>query len=240
MFSSPHLRRYNERIHIDGVEISDASLCAAFARIDQARGEVSLTYFEFNALAAFLCFDTAALDVWVLEVGLGGRLDAANVIDTDVAIVTSIGLDHTEWLGNDLDSIGREKAGICRAGRPLLFGSIDMPNAIEQVTNEVGAQLLRAGHDFSFRQYANDWTWSMGQQVFDALPLPALAGAVQLENASSAIAALQLLQLRLPITREAIEQGLRTVHLEGRFNALRAPTWNGYWMWRTTRCQRAS
>jgi len=220
MFSSPHLRRYNERIHIAGKEVSDATLCAAFERIDTARGDISLTYFEFNALAAFVCFAAADLDVWVLEVGLGGRLDAANAIDADVAIVTSIGLDHTEWLGNDLDSIGREKAGICRAGRPLLFGSMEMPVSIEQVATQRGAQLLRAGGDFSHRQHEQSWSWQMGQQRFDDLPLPALAGAVQVANASCALAALQLLQARLPMTRAAITTGLRNVHLDGRFQRI--------------------
>ena len=220
VFSSPHLRRYNERIHINGVEVSDASLCAAFDRIDRARGEISLTYFEFNALAAFVCFATAGIDVWILEVGLGGRLDAANVIDSDIAIVTSIGLDHTEWLGNDLDSIGREKAGICRVGKPLLFGSLEMPASIAQVAKEVGAQLLRAGEDFSFEQYAHHWNSKMGLSAMDALPMPALTGTVQIANASCAIAALQLLQQRLPMTRVAIDTGLRDVYLEGRFQRI--------------------
>lgn len=217
VFSSPHFRRYNERIQIDGEEISDASLCVAFDRIDQARAEVSLTYFEFNALAAYMCFASANVDVWILEVGLGGRLDAANVIDSDVAIVTSIGLDHTEWLGNDLNSIGREKAGICRPGRPLLFGSLDMPASIAQVAREVGANLLRAGKDYSFDQLDTSWDWRMGKHEYVALPLPALAGTVQMANASCALAALQILQSRLPITRAAIETGLRYVHLDGRF-----------------------
>ncbi len=216
LFTSPHLRRYNERIRIAGNEISDASLCAAFERIDQARGDISLTYFEFNALAAFLCFDSAALDVWVLEVGMGGRLDAVNVIDADVAIVTSIGLDHTEWLGSDLDSIAREKAGIFRSGRPALFGSSDMPAAIQQVATETGAHLLRAGRDFDYQTHESNWTWTMGQQRFDALPPIALAGEVQLANASCVLAALQLLRERLPVARFAIEQGLHTVHLDGR------------------------
>ncbi|MGE0114061.1 MAG: bifunctional tetrahydrofolate synthase/dihydrofolate synthase [Steroidobacteraceae bacterium] len=216
IFTSPHLRRYNERIHIAGVEVSDASLCAAFERIDQARGDISLTYFEFNALAAFLCFETARLDAWVLEVGMGGRLDAVNVLDADVAIVTAIGLDHTEWLGDDLDSIAREKAGIYRAGRPALFGSAEMPMAIRQVVEEVGAQLLRAGQDFGFERRQHGWTWVMGAQRIEALPLPAIAGDVQLANASCAIAALQLLRARLPMTRAALDLGLRQVRLNGR------------------------
>lgn len=215
-FTSPHLHRYNERIRIAGQEVSDAALCAAFARIDQARGDISLTYFEFNTLAALLCFDTAGLDAWVLEVGMGGRLDAVNIIDADVAIVTAIGLDHTEWLGNDLNSIAREKAGIFRAGRPALFGSVQMPDAIPQVAAAVGAQLLRAGRDFAYAREAGTWHWRMGTQQLEALPLPALAGEVQLANASCVLAALQLLHGRLPLTRAAIERGLQQVRLSGR------------------------
>jgi dihydrofolate synthase / folylpolyglutamate synthase len=222
LFTSPHLRRYNERIRIAAAEISDASLCAAFARIDAARAEISLTYFEFNALAALLCFESAAVDVWILEVGMGGRLDAVNVIDADVAIITSIGLDHTEWLGNDLNSIAREKAGICRAGRPVLFGSLEMPAAISEVANEQGAQLLRAGLDFSFQRDADTATWIMGAQQLQGLPLPALPGEVQLANAGCALTALQLLKPRLPLTRAAIERGLQQAHLDGRLQLIQA------------------
>jgi dihydrofolate synthase/folylpolyglutamate synthase len=216
LFTSPHLRRYNERIRIVGEEISDSSLCAAFERIDQARGDISLTYFEFNALAALLCFDTASLDAWLLEVGMGGRLDAVNVMDADVAVVTSIGLDHTEWLGSDLNSIAREKAGIFRGGRPALFGSLAMPNAIQQVADQAGARLLRAGRDFGFARGSATWAWQMAAESMDCLPLPALAGEVQLENASTALATLHLLQARLPLSRAAIEQGLQRVQLPGR------------------------
>jgi dihydrofolate synthase / folylpolyglutamate synthase len=216
LLTSPHLRRYNERIRIADSEVSDASLCAAFERIDQARGDTSLTYFEFNALAAFLCFDSATLDAWVLEVGMGGRLDAVNVVAADVAIVTSIGLDHTEWLGSDLDSIAREKAGIFRSGRPAVFGSTAMPSAVQQVATAVGASLLRAGRDFGFQKNESGWTWTMGQQRLQGLPPPALPGEVQWANASCALAALQLLRERLPVTRIAIEQGLHNVHLDGR------------------------
>lgn len=216
LFTSPHLRRYNERICIADTEISDASLCAVFERIDRMRGDISLTYFEFNALAALLCFDTASLDAWVLEVGMGGRLDAVNVVDADVAIVTSIGLDHTEWLGTDLDSIAREKAGVFRSGRPALYGSTAMPMTIAQVAAEVGASLLRAGHDFNYQAGITAWTWTMGEQCLESLPYPALAGEVQLANASCAIAAVQLLQDHLPVTRDAIDQGLRNVRLNGR------------------------
>lgn len=216
LFTSPHLRRYNERIRIADAEVSDASLCAAFARIDAARGDISLTYFEFNALAALLCFDSAHLDVWLLEVGMGGRLDAVNVIDADVAIVTSIGLDHTEWLGNDLNSIAREKAGIFRAHRPAIFGSIDMPVAIAQVAEQVGADLLQAGKDFGYERGSRTWDWHCNATQMLALPPPSLPGEVQFANASAALMALQLLQVRLPVSRTAIERGLQQVQLSGR------------------------
>lgn len=216
VFTSPHLNRYNERIRIASEAVSDASLCAAFARIDAARGDISLTYFEFNTLAALLCFSSAKLDVWILEVGMGGRLDAVNVIDADVAIVTSIGLDHTEWLGTDLNSIAREKAGIFRTDRPAIYGSTEMPAAIQQVAEKVDAQLLRAGDAFDYVPQRHTWDWRFDQTRLLGLPMPGLAGAVQLANASAALAALHLLQDRLPMSRAAIEQGLRHAHLPGR------------------------
>jgi dihydrofolate synthase/folylpolyglutamate synthase len=217
VFTSPHLRRYNERIRIAGTEITDAGLCAAFARIDAARGEISLTYFEFNTLAALLTFAAANLDAWILEVGMGGRLDAVNVVDADVALVTSIGLDHTEWLGNDLNSIAREKAGIYRHGRPALFGAEVMPKAIEDVAQAIAAPLLRAGRDFGHTRQASRWHWWMQDTQLDELPLPGIAGQVQLDNASSVLALVQCLQTRLPVARVAIDSGLTEVRLPGRF-----------------------
>lgn len=219
-FTSPHLRRYNERISIAGRQISSTELCALFERIDSARGEISLTYFEFNTLAALLAFETAHLDVWVLEVGMGGRLDAVNVVDPDVALVTSIGLDHTEWLGTDLNSIAREKAGIFRDGRPAVFGSQQMPEAIAEVADQVGASLLRAGHDFRCSQQVDRWSWSMGRASLVDLPLPGIAGAIQLDNASSALTIVQLLKTRVPVTQQAIVSGLQCVQLSGRFQVI--------------------
>src|SRR4029453_17949499 len=155
-FTSPHLLRYNERIVIDGREVSDASLVAAFERIDAARSDDTLTFFEFNTLAALLVFDTAGVDAMVLEVGLGGRLDSVNAVDADVAIVTSISLDHMDWLGPDVESIGREKAGIFRAGRPAIFGSRTMPESIAEVARELGTPLYRLGHDFEWSRKQED------------------------------------------------------------------------------------
>ena len=220
-FTSPHLIRYNERIVIDGREISDASLVAAFERIDAARGNDTLTFFEFNTLAALLVFDTAGLDAIVLEVGLGGRLDSVNAVDADVAVVTSIALDHTDWLGPDVETIGGEKAGIFRAGKPAIFGARDMPASIAATAQQLGTPLYRLGQDFDWRRDGERWSWRGHTTNYDNLPRPALHGELQFDNASSVLFALECLASRLPITREAIEQGLQNVTLPGRFQVVR-------------------
>jgi dihydrofolate synthase / folylpolyglutamate synthase len=225
-FTSPHLRSYNERITLAGEQVSDAALMAAFERIDAARGRDSLTFFEFNTLAALLIFESAQLDAIVLEVGLGGRLDAVNVVDADAALVSSIALDHCQWLGTDLDSIGREKAGIFRSGRPAIFGSRHMPASIAQVASEVGAQLLRLGVDFDYRCAERDWQWHNARTRHAALPPPALAGGIQFDNAAAVLAVLDALHPRLPLQRAAIDRGLRNVRLAGRFQRFDArPEW---------------
>jgi dihydrofolate synthase/folylpolyglutamate synthase len=221
-FTSPHLLRYNERIVLDGREVSDASLVAAFERIDAARGEDTLTFFEFNTLAALLIFDTAGVDAMVLEVGLGGRLDSVNAVDADVAIVTSIALDHTDWLGPDVESIGREKAGIFRPDRAAIFGSRDMPASIAEVAGQLGTPLYRLGHEFDWRREsgADRWSWRGRNSSFEDLPRPALVGELQIDNASAVLSALECLSERLPVTRTAIERGLQTVTLPGRFQVI--------------------
>jgi dihydrofolate synthase / folylpolyglutamate synthase len=220
-FTSPHLLRYNERIAIDGVEVSDEALIAAFERIDAARGEDTLTFFEFNAAAALLVLGDAHPDAVVLEVGLGGRLDAVNVVDADVALVTSIDLDHCDWLGHDRETIGREKAGIFRAGRPAIFGSRDMPASIREVAQQVGAELQQLGHDFDWLRSAERWTWRGRTAEQRDLPAPALHGEIQYDNAAAVLAALEALQSRLPVPRSAIERGLQTVTLPGRFQVVK-------------------
>lgn len=220
-FTSPHLLRYNERIVIDGREVSDASLIAAFERIDAARGEDSLTFFEFNTLAALLVFETAGLDAMVLEVGLGGRLDSVNVVDADVAIVSSIALDHCDWLGPDVETIGREKAGIFRPGRPAVFGSRQMPASIAEVARHLGTPLYRLGHDFDWRRVGDLWSWRGRGSSHENLPPPALIGELQFDNASAVLCALECLSSRLPLARSAIEEGLRRVTLPGRFQRVR-------------------
>ena len=217
VFTSPHLIRYHERITIDGSEVSDASLIAAFERIDVARATDTLTFFEFNTLAALLVFETAGLDAIVLEVGMGGRLDAVNVVDPDVALVTSIALDHCDWLGGDLESIGREKAGIFRPGRPAVFGSRTAPESIEATAASLGANLLRLGRDFDWTRSEGRWTWRGRSGVLTDLPRPALAGDIQFDNASAVLCVLECLADRLPHGRAAMEAGLRNVRLPGRF-----------------------
>jgi len=222
-FTSPHLVDYRERIRLDGAWVSEASLLVAFERIADALGGDSLTFFEHGTLAALLVFETAQPDAIVLEVGMGGRLDAVNVVDADVAIVVSVGLDHMEWLGPDVEAIGREKAGIFRRGRPAICGMPDPPRTVVETAAEVGARLLVRGRDFHGRERA-DGTWDYADAAgsLDGLPPPALAGPVQVGNAATVLAALRELQARLPLGRDAMERGLGAVRLPGRFQRIAA------------------
>ncbi len=223
-FTSPHLVDYRERIQLDGVELSDASLVAAFERITDALVGDSLTFFEFNALAALLVFETAAPSAIVLEVGMGGRLDAVNLVDPDVAVVVSVGLDHMEWLGADVGTIGREKAGIFRAGRPAVVGTDAPPDSLLALGHDLGARLMVRGRDFDGEPRADgSWNYRDAAGRLDALPPPALAGDMQVANAATAIAALRQLTARLPLTRAAVEEGLRTTRLPGRFQRIPDP-----------------
>jgi dihydrofolate synthase/folylpolyglutamate synthase len=220
-FTSPHLLRYNERIAVGGVEVTDDALVAAFERIDAARGDDTLTFFEFNAAAALLIFADAKPDAVVLEVGMGGRLDAVNVVDADVALVTSIDLDHCEWLGRDRETIGREKAGIFRAGRPAIFGAREMPASISEHARQLGTDLQQLGRDFDWLPLGERWSWRGRDSEQRDLPAPALRGEIQYDNASAVLAALETLRSRLRVPRSAIERGLLTVSLPGRFQIVR-------------------
>jgi dihydrofolate synthase/folylpolyglutamate synthase len=217
-FTSPHLTRYNERICINGIEASDADLIASFERIDAARGELTLTFFEYNALAALDQFRRAEVDVAVLEVGLGGRLDATNILDADVAVVCSIGLDHADWLGNTLEQIGREKAGIFRHARPAVLGSADLPDSVFRAIEEIGARAVMPGRDYHARAHAKGWDFDYGDCTLHDLPMPALAGIHQLGNAATALAALR--NLGVPLTHANVSAGLRDVTLAGRFQRI--------------------
>jgi dihydrofolate synthase/folylpolyglutamate synthase len=214
-YTSPHLLTYNERVLVNDQQASDQQLIDAFQRIDQARGDISLTYFEFGTLAAMDIFQRAGLDVVVLEVGLGGRLDAVNLVDPDIAIVTSIALDHQDWLGDDLQQIGREKAGIFRAGKPALLGQADAPASVGEVAEALGARFYRAGQQFSGEVLADRWRWQGVDQWGEAVVLNDLP-AVALPS-TSVFVALQALQLLPLVIPEQAYQALADIALAGRY-----------------------
>lgn len=211
VYSSPHLLRYTERVRIQGKELPEAMHSEAFAVVEAGRDNVSLTYFEYGTLAALQLFKQAQLDVVILEVGLGGRLDATNIVDSDVAVVTSIAIDHTDWLGHDRESIGREKAGIFRHGKPAVVGEPDMPASIADVAQEKGAQLLRRDVDWRYGMEEGGWFWENAQGRLSRLPLP----NVPLPNAATALAALNASPLN--VDENALRTGLRDATLPGRF-----------------------
>jgi len=229
-FTSPHLRDYRERIRIHDRLVTPEELVSAFERIEAARGPVGLTFFEFNTLAALLVFEAANLDAWVLEIGMGGRLDAVNVVDGDVAVVVSIGFDHQEFLGTTLEAIAREKAGIFRQGRPAVLGSRDMPKAVEEAARLVGAPLRRLGAEYDYALQGTLWQFRGCRWNLPHLPAPALMGDKQYANAAAAVAALEEIDARLPISAAAVAQGLGEVRLIARFQVIppatpTSPTW---------------
>jgi dihydrofolate synthase/folylpolyglutamate synthase len=214
VYSSPHLLRYTERVRIQGEELPEAAHTASFAAIEAGRGNTSLTYFEYSTLSALQLFKQAALDVVILEVGLGGRLDATNIVDADVAVITSIALDHTDWLGPDRESIGREKAGVFRAAKPAVVGEPDMPHTIADVAQEKGARLWQLGRDWHWQQQENGWRFSDGRLTLENLPLP----QVPLPNAATALAALSVSGLK--VSEAIIRQHLDKAILPGRFQTV--------------------
>ena len=220
LYTSPHLQRYNERVRINGEDASDAALVEGFERVEAARGSTPLTYFEHGTLGAFWQFSQAALDTVILEVGLGGRLDAVNIIDADCAVVASVDLDHQAYLGNDRESIGFEKAGIFRAGRPAIFGDLDPPARLEAHAAAIGADLQVLGRDFRYEVGDHQWDFVGRRGARRALPFPALRGRWQLRNASSALAALDELAARLPVSLGEVKRGLALVRLSGRMQVL--------------------
>jgi dihydrofolate synthase/folylpolyglutamate synthase len=219
VYSSPHLVRYTERVRIQGAELPESAHCASFALLEAGRGDISLTYFEYGTLSALQLFKQAKLDIVILEVGLGGRLDATNIVEADVSVVTSIALDHTDWLGSDRESIGREKAGIFRSDKPAVVGEPDMPLSIANVAKEKHADLYRRGESWNFAANAGNWRWAALQDgeevtILDGLPLP----NVPLPNAATALAALHYSALDIP--EEALRSGLQRAALPGRFQTV--------------------
>jgi dihydrofolate synthase/folylpolyglutamate synthase len=253
MFTSPHFLRYNERIRVDGVEVGDAELVDAFERIDAARGSTTLTFFEFNALAALVIFADRRVDVAILEVGLGGRLDAVNLVDADVAVVCSIGFDHRDYLGDTLELIGAEKAGIFRSGRPAVLSTPEMPASVYSVIESLGAKAVVAGRDFSWEAESaaepavgtlagagvrmpavtagaapgpgagDRWRYRGLRVVLHDLPPSALEGSIQYRNASAALAAIESLDAGYTLNEQTVSRALRDVRLAGRFQVVPGP-----------------
>jgi dihydrofolate synthase/folylpolyglutamate synthase len=238
LFTSPHFLRYNERIRIDGVEADDAAIVAAFERIEAARGATTLTFFEYNTLAALLLFAQRDVELALLEVGLGGRLDATNLVDADVAVVCSVGFDHRDWLGDTLEEIGAEKAGIFRAGRPAVLGTPRMPDSVYAAIARLGAQPVIAERDFSWRVESSAgepprWSYRGARLGLADLPPSVLAGSIQYRNAATALAALESLaagercaaarQVVAALDARTVGAALRRVRLAGRFQIVPGP-----------------
>jgi len=221
-YTSPHLLRYNERICLGGTQSSDEDLCEAFEAIDSARGDISLTYFEFGTLAAAYLFKKHRVDVAIFEVGLGGRLDAVNLWDANIAIITNIDIDHVDWLGDDREQIGIEKAGIMRKGQTVVCGDTNPTESMQSEATRIGANLLQLGADFSWAEGSSTDQWSYIQSNDQAITYtsPSLRGKFQLNNASSAITLVNNFKQQLPITEEHITQGLRQVRVLGRLQKL--------------------
>ena len=225
VYSSPHLVDFEERLRIGGVPVVASNLIPSFEQVEQARiqngQEVSLTYFEFTTLAILYCMSLAKLDVAILEVGLGGRLDAVNIIEPDCSVITTIDLDHMEFLGSDRESIGFEKAGIMRTGRPVIVSDPVPPQSLMDHAREIDADLWQLGHDFNFSGDKQQWGWwsnaAKGARRYSGLAYPALRGANQLINAAGVLAALTALREKLPVSAQAVRNGLAFVELPGRF-----------------------
>ncbi len=216
-YTSPHLYRYNERIRVAGRPVTDERICEAFERVDRAREGTTLTYFEFGTLAALAIFGEAGAEVALLEVGLGGRLDAVNIEDADVALLTNVSPEHTAWLGPDRESIGREKAGIFRAGSAAVVGEPEPPRSVLARAAELGCDLALAGRDFRHAIQEQGWSWLGRARAYEGLPLPALAGRHQLDNASAVLMVLALLQDRLAVAPDAVATGLSRAWAPARF-----------------------
>lgn len=219
-YTSPHIVRYNERIRIDGQPVSNEAICRAFNRIDTLRGDISLSYFEFGTLAALELFAAADVDVRLLEVGLGGRLDAVNIVEPDAALVTTIAIDHVDWLGHTEEAIGLEKAGIFRSGVPAIVGDPSPPASLLAEALAKNARLMVIGETFSYHKQETGWCWQSGDVELVNLPEPAFKGEHQYRNASAVLMAVTAMQNSLPVSEQAIRHGLQHAQLQGRFQLI--------------------
>ncbi len=222
-YTSPHVSDFNERIVVNGEGATDAVIVDAFERVERARQSLSLTYFEFGTLAAMLIFADADLDVWVLEVGLGGRLDATNAIEPTASLITNVSLDHCDWLGDDVEAIGAEKAGVMRPGVPTVFAATEVPRSVTHHANRCGAELLLAGRDFQYsREKTGTWTWTGRDVTLDCLRPPGLSGEFQVGNASAVLALVEADGLARVLDVALVNRVLPKVALAGRMQSLRA------------------
>jgi len=221
-YTSPHITDYNERIVVDGVAVSDAGIIAAFERVEAAREGSELTYFEFGTLAAAVVFSDADLDVWILEVGLGGRLDATNAIEPTASLITNVSLDHCDWLGDDVETIAVEKAGVMRSEVPTVFGDVDIPTSIVRRAAECGAKLLRAGQDFKLHiDEGETWSWRGPSRAIEGLRRPGLLGEFQLRNAAAVVMLLESVGLAGKIDAGLINKVLPGITLPGRVQCMK-------------------
>lgn len=218
-YTSPHLQRYNERIQIDGREVGDADIMSSFARLDEARGDITITYFEYGTLAAYDQFVGAGVDVAIMEIGIGGRLDAVNVFDADVGLVTTVDIDHQKWLGDNREDIGYQKAGIFRAGRPAICGEAEPPHSVTDYAREIAADLRQRDRDFWVSADGDAWRYEDADGAL-RLPMPGLTGVWQQQNAAAAIAVTRALRDRLPVPDRALSKGIRAPGLRGRFETV--------------------
>lgn len=221
-YTSPHIIKYNERIKVDGVAVSDSLICASFERVEAVRDDISLSYFEFSTLAALDIFSRANVDIQLLEVGLGGRLDAVNIVDADATIITSISIDHTAWLGETREAIAYEKSGIFRKGIAAIISDTNPPQILIDHANKTHAPLLRISHEFSYKKANEHWSWHQQNSDINELPPPRLKGEHQYRNASAALTAIQTLQDKVPVSDAAIKQGLSQASLAGRFQLIQS------------------
>jgi len=221
-YTSPHVHRYNERIRVDRQEANDETIVAAFERIEAVRNDVPLTYFEYGTIAALVVFADANVDVMVLEVGMGGRLDAVNAVEPDAGLITNIALDHCDWLGNDIESIGFEKAGIMRRDKPVVFGSRDVPGSVVEHAESIGAQLILAGRDYDWSCKEASWSWQGAEQVLDELEQPALQGEHQVGNAAAVLALLEATGYLSALTESQVNAAMASLALPGRMQRITA------------------
>ncbi len=219
-YTSPHIRRYNERIAVDGIPVADDAIVAAFETIEAQRNDVALTYFEYGTLAAMLVFVRAGVDIALLEVGMGGRLDAVNVFEPEAVLITNVSLDHCDWLGGDIESIAREKAGVMRTGKPAVFADRVVPDAIRQRAAETGADLRIAGRDYAWTTGKQGWSWEGRDLRLEGLRRPALAGDVQLQNAAGVLALLEAAGFAELLDSERVSKALGDVRLDGRMQRI--------------------